>query len=1123
MIYRVYVVVLALALTPLFAAAQTGDVPPDDVSTGIYCPNIVQNLKFRDRDARTVPQGQVTELQLFLSDYFDLNPDDSVTGFFGPTTLRNVQRFQREQNLIPPAGYVGPMTRAKIAQVCRSSSHSTANTPDYAQASYSSPVSVTITQPNTEAYYYYGQPLTVSWRQSGSVPKYSTACVTLVNESSQKNFAFPPEGGSASCVSVSGEEPLRSVTGTLLRTPGYDLSPGAYRAVVRMSAPPEGGKDGALLATDVSDVYFKIAEPNSSSNITVTAPNGGEQWEIGTMNTITWAPYNPNTGVNPSQDVIATLVGTAYGSGDQVIVPSGKASIHWEGHVLNERGETVMARPGSYYIKLINKKTGATDSSNAPFTLLPRSVDLKINGSDGPVSVDTSRPVMLTWSASNVARCEIHNAYPDASRQQQIGSVPLSGSREAYLHTSPGWGPTLYCYRSDGSARYDSVQVNSTPTASALQITHPNGGEALWLNSTQDIVWKQTGLNHMSIALYKNDQWYEWIYKDVGPDAVASGHINWNPLSLANSATLPSLGKVFKIYITGKKSDGTGYVDDKSDSPFSFTVGEPTSGLSSWGQKLGVKDSEIPNGRFRSYFFRRDAAGNPGALNRDITTLDEPYFNYISGGGHGQPLDKQVGAYFVGKFTYGNPSPPITFDLSNPQWDVVRVYIDGQLVHTYGGNTGSPMFTRTFPGGTHTIEFEYASNWHAGTFAARVGRIVLPSHVYVEDNSVANLLNVLQQEKGPFKVAAASVYESGDSVNGDITVNLPSLTSPTVLVFSSYDPIRWRWNTNPANLQHVKAIIVYTYAGASMPDLVASVPVYLVRGTYIGDGNGSMTANMVSQKIGRPVDSFAQAYAPTSLALPPFSASTPAPTCSITSDKSSYTLGENIAFSWTSTNATYAAFVPDTSGKDNLQVPGDKLPASGSQVIPASVLGNPYVTLAVYDAGGQKGTCTKTVSVAEVSVAGPKNNVMSCSSPSRSGLDVGALACYGLWDFGNEFGNDQNMCPPGSYSTASTGCFVATSACQTNKAIASRVLDVYAPWHQANGPALATESELATIASNLQSSTGAVRSQIIRLWEYTCAGLDAEAGVSTVSNQTQYASALSALEGALKALLSMVQ
>jgi len=50
-----------------------------------------------------------------------------------------------------------------------------------------------------------------------------------------------------------------------------------------------------------------------------------------------------------------------------------------------------------------------------------------------------------------------------------------------------------------------------------------------------------------------------------------------------------------------------------------------------------------------------------------------------------------------------------------------------------------------------------------------------------------------------------------------------------------------------------------------------------------------------------------------------------------------------------------------------------------------------------------------------------------------------------------------------------------------------------------------------------------VRSQIIRLWEYTCAGLDAEAGVSTVSNQTQYASALSALEGALKALLSMVQ
>ena len=59
---------------------------------------------------------QVLELQKFLADYYNVDSSDIVTGYFGRLTLSKVQQFQREHDIEPAAGYVGPVTRAKIAQ-----------------------------------------------------------------------------------------------------------------------------------------------------------------------------------------------------------------------------------------------------------------------------------------------------------------------------------------------------------------------------------------------------------------------------------------------------------------------------------------------------------------------------------------------------------------------------------------------------------------------------------------------------------------------------------------------------------------------------------------------------------------------------------------------------------------------------------------------------------------------------------------------------------------------------------------------------------------------------------------------------------------------------------------------
>ncbi|MBY0539393.1 peptidoglycan-binding protein [Patescibacteria group bacterium] len=94
----------------------TDDYGADGTSTtGIYCPKLSSTMQRGARDAAT--GGQVTELQLFLSDYFNLNEEDIATGFFGRLTQSYVVKFQQEKGL-PAFGIVGSLTRAKIAEWC---------------------------------------------------------------------------------------------------------------------------------------------------------------------------------------------------------------------------------------------------------------------------------------------------------------------------------------------------------------------------------------------------------------------------------------------------------------------------------------------------------------------------------------------------------------------------------------------------------------------------------------------------------------------------------------------------------------------------------------------------------------------------------------------------------------------------------------------------------------------------------------------------------------------------------------------------------------------------------------------------------------------------------------------
>ena len=107
----------------LFAApafAQTSD-DYGIAAAGTYCPSLSITMQRGARDTST--NGQVSELQKFLADYYDIDPTELVTRYFGRITQGYVIQFQKEQGL-PTFGIAGSLTRSAIAKVCTSNTFS---------------------------------------------------------------------------------------------------------------------------------------------------------------------------------------------------------------------------------------------------------------------------------------------------------------------------------------------------------------------------------------------------------------------------------------------------------------------------------------------------------------------------------------------------------------------------------------------------------------------------------------------------------------------------------------------------------------------------------------------------------------------------------------------------------------------------------------------------------------------------------------------------------------------------------------------------------------------------------------------------------------------------------------
>ncbi|RKY30980.1 MAG: hypothetical protein DRP68_05550, partial [Candidatus Omnitrophota bacterium] len=235
--------------------------------------------------------------------------------------------------------------------------------------------------------------------------------------------------------------------------------------------------------SDASDLNFRI-----KGVITVTAPNGGEVWIVGSTQNITWDMVGSIESVNidystDSGDTFPNVIASG--------VSATSGSYAWD--IPDDVSTTVRVR-----VTDANDAT-VTDYSDADFSIKP-SITLTYPVGGEVLVVDSTYDI--TWSmVGTIANIKLEYSTDGGSTYPYtiISSTPAAAL--SYSWTVPDTISNTCMMRISDAG--DST-VNDTSDAyfkirGDLTVTQPNGGEAWQINTTQDITWTKVG----SIATVK--------------------------------------------------------------------------------------------------------------------------------------------------------------------------------------------------------------------------------------------------------------------------------------------------------------------------------------------------------------------------------------------------------------------------------------------------------------------------------------------------------------------------------------------------------------------------------------------------------------------------------------------
>ena len=304
---------------------------------------------------------------------------------------------------------------------------------------------------------------------------------------------------------------------------------------------------------DFSDADFTIFE----QNITVTKPNGGENWQTGTSHDITWTD---NIAAQVKIDLYkggtfqSTIVASTFSDGQY----------NWD--------IPLSITPGSdYKVKITSVADGNVfDFSDADFTIFEQNITVtKPNGGE---NWQTGTSHDITWTDNIAAQVKI-DLYKGGTFQSTIVASTFSDGQYNWdipLSITPGSDYKVKITSvADGNV-FDFSDADFTIFEQNITVTKPNGGENWQTGTSHDITWTDNIAAQVKIDLYKGGTFQSTIVASTFSD----GQYNWDiPLSITP-------GSDYKVKIT---SVADGNVFDFSDADFTIfeqniTVTKPNGG-----------------------------------------------------------------------------------------------------------------------------------------------------------------------------------------------------------------------------------------------------------------------------------------------------------------------------------------------------------------------------------------------------------------------------------------------------------------------------------------------------------------------------------------------------------------
>jgi hypothetical protein len=240
------------------------------------------------------------------------------------------------------------------------------------------------------------------------------------------------------------------------------------------------------LNLDLSDAVFTIL---STPSITITRPNGGDIFETGASENITWVSSNINN--------VTIEYSTNSGATWNTIKANLPSTGTYTWSVPNVKSTQCL-------VKISDDQNPAIyDLSDNKFVINPR---ITITAPNGGENLPAGSSYAITWSSSNVANVKIEYSTDNGNNWGSVvATTPAAAG--TYTWTVPN-APSTNCLIKISDAIkpevYD-IGDNTFTISSKITVISPNGGENWQAGSIHEIIWNTTNVTNVALSFTTNN------------------------------------------------------------------------------------------------------------------------------------------------------------------------------------------------------------------------------------------------------------------------------------------------------------------------------------------------------------------------------------------------------------------------------------------------------------------------------------------------------------------------------------------------------------------------------------------------------------------------------------------